>query len=194
MDWRHVDDLIAVGRKIFGAMLNLAVWNKSNAGQGSFYRSQHELIGIFRVGDESHKNNIELGRFGRSRSNVWSYPGVNTFGRGRMEALAMHPTVKPTAMVADALLDVTARGDAVLDQFAGSGTIFLAAEKIGRIAYGMEIDPRYVDVAIRRWQGVTKLEAVLVGDGRTFEEIEEARSKVTVDPPSLSQDQVNSHG
>jgi DNA modification methylase len=111
-----------------------------------------------------------------------------------MEALAMHPTVKPTAMVADALLDVTARGDAVLDQFAGSGTIFLAAEKIGRIAYGMEIDPRYVDVAIRRWQGVTKLEAVLVGDGRTFEEIEEARSKVTVDPPSLSQDQVNSHG
>lgn len=180
MDWRHIDDLIVVGRKIFGAMLNLAVWNKSNAGQGSFYRSQHELIGIFRVGEDPHKNNIELGSFGRNRSNVWNYPGVNTFGHQRLEALAMHPTVKPTAMIADALLDCTARGDAVLDQFAGSGTIFLAAEKVGRIAYGMEIDPRYVDVAIRRWQSLTKLDAVLVGDGRTFEEIEEARSKSPV--------------
>lgn len=194
MDWRHIDDLIVVGRKIFGAMLNLAVWNKSNAGQGSFYRSQHELVGIFRVGENPHKNNIELGSFGRNRSNVWSYPGVNTFGRQRLEALAMHPTVKPTAMVADALLDCTARGDVVLDQFAGSGTIFLAAEKVGRIAYGMEIDPRYVDVAIRRWQANSKLEAILVDDGRTFEEIEEARSKVTVDPPSLSRDRLNTHG
>lgn len=194
MDWRHIDDLIAVGRKIFGTMLNLAVWNKSNAGQGSFYRSQHELIGIFRVGEDPHKNNVELGSFGRNRSNVWSYPGVNTFGRHRLEALAMHPTIKPTAMVADALLDCTARGDAVLDQFAGSGTIFLAAEKVGRVAYGMEIDPRYVDVAIRRWQNVTKLEATLVNDGRTFEEIEEARSKVTIDTSPASQDRVDTHG
>ncbi len=194
MDWRHIDDLIVVGRKIFGAMLNLAVWNKSNAGQGSFYRSQHELVGIFRVGEEPHKNNIELGSFGRNRSNVWTYPGVNTFGRQRLEALAMHPTVKPTAMVADALLDCTARGDAVLDQFAGSGTIFLAAEKVGRIAYGMEIDPRYVDVAIRRWQGVTKLEATLADDGRTFEEIEEIRLKVPIDASAVSSVRVNTDG
>jgi DNA modification methylase len=158
-------------------MLNLVVWNKTNAGQGSFYRSQHELIGVFRVGDHSHKNNIDLGRFGRNRSNVWTYAGANTFGRGRMEALAAHPTVKPTALVADALLDCTARGDAVLDQFAGSGTIFLAAEKVGRIAYGLEIEPRYVDVAIMRWQQLTKLEATLEDDGRSFEEISQARAR-----------------
>ena len=133
MDWRHVGDLIEVGRELYGDMLNLVVWNKSNAGQGSFYRSQHELIGVFRVGGRAHHNNVELGRFGRNRSNVWTYAGVNTFGRGRMEALAAHPTVKPVALVADALLDCTARGDVVLDQFAGSGTTILAAEKVGRI-------------------------------------------------------------
>ncbi len=182
MDWRHIDDLIAVGRKLYGAMLNLVVWNKSNAGQGSFYRSQHELIGVFRVGESPHKNNVELGRFGRNRSNVWTYPGVNTFGTDRLKTLASHPTVKPTAMVADALLDCTSRGDVVLDQFAGSGTIFLAAEKVGRIAYGMEIDPRYVDVAIKRWQSVTKREATLEGDGRTFEEVSAIRTKPPDEP------------
>ena len=175
IDWRHVTDLISVGRKIYGDMLNLVVWNKTNAGQGAFYRSQHELIGVFRVGEHSHRNNVELGRFGRNRSNVWTYAGVNTFGRGRMEALAVHPTVKPTALVADALLDCTTRGDAVLDQCAGSGTIFLAAEKVGRVAYGQEIEPRYVDVAIQRWQELTKLEATLDGDGRSFEEIKQTR-------------------
>ena len=133
--------------------------------------------GVFRVGEHPHKNNVELGRFGRNRSNVWTYAGVNTFGRGRMEALAVHPTVKPTALVADALLDCTARGDAVLDQCSGSGTIFLAADKVGRVAYGLEIEPRYVDVAILRWQQLTKLEATLEGDGRSFEEIKLARAK-----------------
>ena len=182
MDWRHVVDLVSVGRKHYDAMLNLVVWNKSNAGQGSFYRSQHELIGVFRVGEHPHKNNVELGRFGRNRSNVWNYAGVNTFGRGRMEALAAHPTVKPTALVADALLDCTARGDAVLDQCSGSGTIFLAADKVGRVAYGLEIEPRYVDVAILRWQQLTKLEATLDGDGRTFEEIKQARARLKDQP------------
>jgi ParB-like chromosome segregation protein Spo0J len=129
MDWRHIGDLIEVGRKLYGDMVNLAVWNKSNAGQGSFYRSQHELIGVFRVGAGPHRNNVELGRFGRNRSNVWTYPGVNAFGRGRMEALAAHPTVKPIALVADALLDCTARGDRVLDQFAGSGRPFWRRRK-----------------------------------------------------------------
>jgi DNA methylase len=122
-----------------------------------------------------HQNNVELGRYGRNRSNVWTYPGVNTFGRGRMDALTIHPTVKPVALVADALLDCTSRGDVVLDQFAGAGTTILAAEKVGRIAYAIEYEPRYVDAALGRWQRMTKLEAVLAGDGRTFEEITEDR-------------------
>ena len=184
MDWRHIGDLIEVGRDLYDAMLNLVVWNKSNAGQGSLYRSQHELVGVFRVGERQHRNNVELGRFGRNRSNVWNYPGVNTFGRDRMKALASHPTVKPVALVADALLDCTERGDVVLDQFAGSGTIVLAAEKVGRIACAMEYEPRYVDVAIQRWQSLTKLEATLAGDGRTFEEIAEARANPETPPRS----------
>jgi DNA modification methylase len=175
IDWRHVADLIEVGETLFGDMLNLVVWNKTNAGQGSFYRSQHELIGVFRVGAGPHRNNVELGRFGRNRSNVWTYPGVNTFARGRMEALATHPTTKPVALVADALLDSTTKGEAVLDQFAGSGTTILAAEKVGRIAYALEFEPRFVDAAIGRWQQMTKLEATLAGDGRSFEGVAIAR-------------------
>lgn len=181
MDWRHIGDLVAVGGELYDFMLNLIVWNKTNAGQGSFYRSQHELIGVFAVAGGTHRNNIELGRFGRNRSNVWTYAGINSFGQDRMEALRSHPTVKPTALVADALLDCTARGDAVLDQFVGSGTIFLAAEKVGRKGYGIEFEPRYVDVAVMRWQDATKRDAVLVDDGRTFADvsalrIEESRS------------------
>jgi DNA modification methylase len=178
MDWRHIADLIEVGcGGLYGEMLNLVVWNKSNAGQGSFYRSQHELICVFRVGDQSHRNNIELGRFGRNRSNVWTYGGCSSFGSVRDEALSIHPTVKPVALVADALLDCTARGDVVLDQFAGSGTLLLAAEKVGRVAYAMEFEPRYVDAGILRWQRLTKREAILAGDGRTFEEVSAARKK-----------------
>jgi DNA modification methylase len=179
MDWRHIADLIEVGREIYDTMLNLVVWNKSNAGQGSFYRSQHELIAVFRTGGHPHRNNVELGRFGRNRSNLWTYAGANTFGKDRMKSLAMHPTVKPTALVADALLDCTARGDIVLDQFAGSGTTILAAEKVGRIAYCLEYEPRYVDVGIQRCQQQTKLEATLEGDGRSFEEVGRARAKPT---------------
>jgi DNA modification methylase len=185
MDWRHIGDLIDVGGELYDAMLNLVVWNKSNAGQGSFYRSQHELIGVFRVGGHPHRNNVELGRFGRNRSNVWTYAGVNTFGRGRMEALAAHPTVKPVALVADALLDCTARGEVVLDQFAGSGTTILAAEKVGRIGFGIEYEPRYVDLAIQRWQRSTKLEATLAEDGRTFGDICAARA-IEHDAPGAS--------
>jgi ParB-like chromosome segregation protein Spo0J len=176
MDWRHIAELVSVGSALYGAMLNLVVWTKTNAGQGSFYRSQHELIGVFRIGDDPHRNNVELGRFGRNRSNVWAYAGVNSFGRDRMQTLAAHPTVKPVALVADALLDCTARGDLVLDQFLGSGTTLLAAEKVGRFARGIEYEPRYVDVAIERWQALTKLEAVLVDDGRTFDEVAEERA------------------
>ena len=171
MDWRHIDILMEVGRDIYSSMLNLVVWNKTNPGQGSFYRSQHELIGVFRVGEAPHQNNVELGRHGRNRSNVWTYPGVNSFGAGRDEALAMHPTVKPVALVADAMRDCTSKGDLVLDPFLGSGTTVMAAEKIGRRCFGLEYEPAYVDVAIRRWQAYAKADAILEGDGRTFDEI-----------------------
>jgi DNA modification methylase len=180
-DWRHVCDLIEVGNDLYESALNLVVWNKTNAGQGSFYRSQHELIGVFRVAGYPHQNNVELGRFDRNRSNVWTYAGVNSFGRDRLESLAAHPTVKPVAMVADALLDCTARGDIVLDQFAGSGTIFLAAEKVGRIGFGIEYEPAYVDVAVDRWQQWTKLEAILDGDGRTYEEVAKLRGHTSTE-------------
>jgi DNA modification methylase len=164
-DWRHIVELITAGRLIYDAMLNLCVWTKTNPGQGSFYRSQHELIGVFRVGNLGHQNNVELGRFGRNRSNVWPYPGVSGFGAGRLDMLAMHPTVKPIGLVADAMRDCTTKGDVVLDPFLGSGTTILAAEKIGRRACGLEFEPRYVDVAIQRWEAYTKAEAVLEGDG-----------------------------
>jgi DNA methylase/ParB-like nuclease domain len=175
IDWRHVEELIAAGHGVYSVMLNLCVWAKTNAGQGSFYRSQHELIGVFRVGTEQHQNNVELGRFGRNRSNLWTYAGANGFGTARTELLRMHPTVKPIALVADAMRDCTTKGDVVLDPFLGSGTTMLAAEKIGRRGYGLEFEPRYVDVSIRRWQAYTKLEAVLEGDGRTFAELEAER-------------------
>ena len=150
---------------------NLVVWTKTNAGQGSFYRSQHELIFVYKVGAGPHINNVELGRHGRNRSNVWTYPGGNTFRAGRMADLAAHPTVKPVALICDAIRDCSRRGDIVLDPFMGVGTTILAAERIGRRAYGIEIDPLYVDAAIRRWQAVTKRDAVLEATGKTFDEI-----------------------
>ena len=171
MDWRHVSELIEAGREIYGEMLNLVVWEKTAPGQGAFYRSAHELIGVFRVGDAKHLNNVELGRHGRSRSNVWHYAGVNTFRAGRMDELAVHPTVKPVAMVAEALKDCTRRGDIVLDTFAGAGTTILAGERVGRRAYSLEIEPKYVDVAIRRWQAFTRRDAVHADTGQTFEEV-----------------------
>jgi DNA modification methylase len=172
MDWRHIAQLITAGEQTYGEMLNLAVWAKSNAGQGSFYRSQNELVGVFRVGNAGHQNNVELGRHGRNRSNLWNYPGVNTFRCGRMDDLKLHPTVKPIALVADALKDCTRRGELVLDTFAGSGTTILAAERIGRRACAMEIDPSYVDVAIRRWQAFTGRDAVHAESGAAFEELD----------------------
>ncbi len=177
MDWRHIAELIDVGCELYEEMLNLVVWNKTNGGQGSFYRSQHELIGVFRVAGDKHRNNVDLGRFGRNRSNVWTYAGVNTFGRERLKDLASHPTVKPIAMVADALLDCMGKGDIVLDPFLGSGTTLLAAEKVGRIGFGIEYEPAYVDVAIRRWEETTRLQAILEEQDLTFEEIQAVRHK-----------------
>ncbi len=162
MDWRHIDDLSQVASEIYGARLNICVWNKSNAGMGSLYRSKHEFVFVYRVGSEPHLNNVELGKHGRNRTNVWDYASVNTLAGSRREDLALHPTVKPTAMVADAIQDVTRRGDLVLDLFLGSGTTLLAAERSGRRFRGIEIDPAYVDVALERWQAMTNQEPVLL--------------------------------
>ena len=175
-DWRHVSEIIEAGRLVYDEVLNIVVWVKSNAGQGSFYRSRHEFIVVFRVGKGPHLNNIELGRHGRSRSNVWNYAGVNAFRAGRMEELRSHPTAKPVTLVADATRDCTRRGDVVLDTFSGSGTTIMAAERIGRRAYAMEIEPRYVDVAIRRWQAFTRKDAVHAVSGRTFDQLTAERS------------------
>jgi DNA modification methylase len=180
MDWRHIGELVEAGRVAYGTMLNLIAWVKSNAGQGSFYRSQHELIGVFRVGDSPHLNTIELGRHGRSRSNVWKYAGVNTFRSGRMDDLRAHPTIKPVALVADAIKDCTQRNQIVIDTFSGSGTTLLAAERVGRKARAMDLDPRYVDVAIRRWQAFTGRDAIHADSGLTFGEIAEQRTEAAV--------------
>jgi len=179
MDWRHIGELIEAGGKIYGDTLNMAVWVKSNAGQGSFYRSQHELIAVFRVGKEAHLNNIELGRHGRSRSNVWHYAGVNTFRAGRLDELKSHPTVKPVALVADCIRDCTRRGDLVLDTFCGSGTTILAAERVGRRAYTLELEPRFVDVAIKRWQAFSRKDAVHAEAGLSFDETAGQRGRVS---------------
>ncbi len=170
IDWRHIGELLEAGEAIYGSTLNIIVWVKTNAGQGSFYRSAHEFIVAFRVGDTAHLNTIELGRHGRSRSNVWSYPGANSFRAGRMDDLVAHPTVKPVALVADAMKDCTARGDIVLDTFCGSGTTILAAERAGRRGFAMEISPSFVDVAVRRWQLFTGKDAVHEATGLTFYE------------------------
>ncbi|MBN9558615.1 MAG: ParB N-terminal domain-containing protein [Alphaproteobacteria bacterium] len=164
MDWRHMDDVSAAGRTIYGDLLNLCIWHKSNAGMGSLYRSRHELIFVYRVGKTQHFNAVELGRHGRNRTNVWDYASVNSLKGSRREDLALHPTVKPTALVADAIQDVTRRGDMVLDIFLGSGTTLIAAERVGRRCRGIDIDPGYVDVAIDRWVAMTGKEPQLVGD------------------------------
>jgi DNA modification methylase len=181
MDWRHLNEMLAAGRNVFSELKNVVVWNKTNAGQGSFYRSQHEFIFVFKSGDAANLNNVELGKYGRNRSNVWTYPGVNTFRAGRMDDLAAHPTVKPAQLVADAMRDCTRRGDIVLDPFLGSGTTILAAERVGRKGYGIELNPLYVDAAIRRWQNFTKRDATLVTNGQTFDEVAAARSSLTGD-------------
>lgn len=181
MDFRHMGELLAAGKQIYDTLLNLCVWVKDNGGMGSFYRSQHELVFVFRQGRSPHRNNIQLGQFGRNRTNVWKYPGVNTFSRQSEEGnlLALHPTVKPVALVADAILDCSARGEIVLDSFLGSGTTLMAAERVGRICYGMEIDPLYVDVAIRRWQRLTGERAVNARNRKYFDD-QVSEEEVTV--------------
>jgi DNA modification methylase len=176
MDWRHIAEMLSAGRAVYSELKNLCVWNKSNAGMGSFYRSKHELVFVWKSGTAAHINNFELGQHGRHRTNVWDYAGVNTMRPGRMEELALHPTVKPVALVADAIKDCSRRGGLVLDPFCGSGTILIAAERTGRKARALEIDPIYVDVAVRRWQTYTGKSAVLAGSDESFETVAEQRS------------------
>jgi len=168
MDWRHMGELLHAGSAAFTELKNLCVWNKTNAGMGTFYRSQHELVFVWKIGSDPHLNTFGLGDKGRYRTNVWTYAGANTFRAGRMEDLSLHPTVKPVAMVADAIKDVTHRGHIVLDVFAGSGTTLVAAERVGRQARLLEIDPAYCDIAIRRWEKQTGKSATLLRTGHTF--------------------------
>jgi DNA modification methylase len=175
IDWRHVQQLLQAGAHAFTELKNICVWAKSNAGQGSFYRSQHEMVAVFKVGTATHVNSFELGQYGRTRSNVWQYAGVNTFKAGRSDELNWHPTVKPARLVADAMLDCSRRGSIVLDPFVGSGTSIVAGETVGRRVYGMDLDPQYVDVALRRFERFSGRDAVLEATGQTFAEVQAER-------------------
>ncbi len=179
MDWRHIAQLQAAAESAGGEVINLIVWDKKTGGMGSFYRSRHELILVVRKPGASHLNNVELGRHGRDRHNVWTYEGVNGFGKAKAATRAMHPTVKPLAMVRDALLDCSAKGDLILDLFGGSGTTLIAAEATGRRARMMELDPVYVDVIIRRFEDYTGKAAILAATGQTFAELRAERAAST---------------
>ncbi len=176
-DWKHLSEMMDAGESVYAEMKNLCVWAKDAAGMGSLYRSQHEFVFVFKVAGGAHQNHVQLGRFGRNRTNLWTYPSANSFARSADDAdlLAEHPTPKNVAMIADALMDVSSRGDIVLDPFLGSGSTVIAAERVGRVAYGLELDPRYVDLTIRRWQRATGRSAVQLELQCTFNELEEER-------------------
>ena len=168
IDWRHQRELIAAGDHIYNKLLNLCVWNKTNAGMGSLYRSKHELVLVFKVGKAPHINNVALGRYGRHRTNVWDYAGQNALNGTAKSKLSLHPTVKPVAMIADAIRDCSNRGGLVLDPFGGAGTTLIAAERTGRRARVIEIDPIFVDASIKRWQRLTGGTALHADSGQPF--------------------------
>ena len=190
IDWRHLYEAQTAGRSVYTELKNLCVWNKTNGGMGSLYRSKHELVLVYKSGTAPHINNVELGAHGRYRTNVWDYAGVNTFKAERQQELAMHPTVKPVAMVADALCDCSRHGGIILDTFAGSGTTLIAAERTGRVARCLDIDPYYVDVAVRRWQTMTGLDATDIATGETFNRLAARKRHAANDLPL----QENAHG
>jgi DNA modification methylase len=182
IDWRGYPTVHAAAVKLALKPLNLIVWSKTNAGMGSLYRSQHELLPLFKNGSAPHVNNIELGKRGRWRSNVWIYPGASSLGSDARRGLQDHPTVKPTAMLEDALLDLTDRGDIVIDPFLGSGSTLIAAEKTGRVCRGVELDPLYVDVIVRRFEASTGTAATLAETGETFEALGARRAREAAEP------------
>ncbi len=184
IDWRHLHDLERVCRQYYTDQLNLVVWAKTNGGMGSLYRSQHELVLVYKNGTAAHINNVHLGKYGRNRTNAWTYEGVNTINPDRRGDLELHPTVKPVALVGDAIRDCSKRNGIVLDLFLGSGTTVIAAEQTGRLCYAMELDPRYVDTAVRRWEAFTGGKARHGESGLTFEDMALVRhSKVPLLPP-----------
>jgi DNA modification methylase len=188
MDWAHVPELISAAQSAAIDMINLCVWIKQNAGMGGLYRSQHELVFVFKLGSGRHRNNVQLGAYGRHRTNVWAYASGSGFGRAGEEGrlAALHPTVKPIGMVADAILDVTRRGDIVLDPFLGSGTTLMASERTGRRCRGLELDPLYCDVIIRRWQTYTGAQARLAETGQSFDIVAMERTSIGVDEGAVS--------
>jgi DNA modification methylase len=183
MDWRHMGELLKAGQVVFSELKNLCVWNKTNGGMGTFYRSKHELVFVFKVGTAPHTNTFGLGDSGRYRTNVWDHAGVNTLRPGRSEDLAMHPTVKPVALVADAIKDCSKRGEIVLDPFGGSGTTLIAAEKTGRVARLVEFDPTYCDTILRRFERVTGKQATCAASGMSFEDVAQERAS----PPMIEE-------
>lgn len=176
MDWRHLVEVQTAGHKVFEELKNVCIWNKKNAGMGAFYRSKYELVFVFKKGKAQHINTFGLGDGGRHRTNVWDYAGVSGLSRTGQEEIAMHPTVKPVAMIVDALKDVSGRGAVVLDNFAGSGSTLIAAEKCARRARLIEYDPKYCDTIVRRWQNYTGKKAKLSGSGIAFEDVELERT------------------
>lgn len=174
MDWRHVEEMMAAGRQVYSSFLNLCVWAKDNGGMGTFYRSQHELVFVWKVGEAAHLNTVELGKNGRYRTNVWSYRGVRKTGAA--SELAMHPTVKPAPMIMDAIKDASRRGEIVLDCFGGSGSTLIAAQKTKRRARLIEYEPTYCEVTIKRWESLTKKQAVLEATGETFSQVATRRN------------------
>jgi DNA modification methylase len=184
MDWRHMGELLNAGQAVFSELKNLCVWNKTNGGMGTFYRSKHELVFVFKVGTTAHTNTFGLGDSGRYRTNVWDYAGVNTLRAGRSEDVAMHPTVKPVALVAEAIKDCSRRGEIVLDPFGGSGTTLIAAEKTGRLARLIEFDPAYCDTILRRFERVTGKQATQAVSGTSFEEVAQERAA----PPAAAEE------
>jgi DNA modification methylase len=182
MDWRHMGELLSAGEVVFSELKNVCVWNKTNGGMGSFYRSKHELVFVFKVGSAPHTNTFGLGDTGRYRTNVWDFAGVNSLRSGRTEDLAMHPTVKPVALVAEAIKDCSRRGGIVLDPFGGSGTTLIAAEKTGRLARLVEFDPAYCDQILRRYERVTGKQAKLATTEQSFEAVAEERGPISVRP------------
>lgn len=186
MDWRHMGELLEAGAAAFTELKNLCVWNKTNGGMGTFYRSKHELIFVFKIGTAAHTNSFGLGDTGRYRTNVWDYPGVSSMSAHRREDLTMHPTVKPTALVADAIRDCTKRGEIVLDCFGGSGTTLIAAETCGRRARLIEYDPIYCDTIVTRWERLTGKQAKLAKTGESFEDAMERRVSGVSAPDNMS--------
>jgi DNA modification methylase len=186
MDWRHMGELLKAGEAVFSELKNLCVWNKTNGGMGTFYRSKHELVFVFKVGTAAHTNTFGLGDSGRYRTNVWDFAGVNTMRAGRSEDLAMHPTVKPVALVAEAIKDCSRRGEIVLDPFGGSGTTLMAAQKTGRLARLIECDPVYCDTILRRFERVTGKQATHAVSGKSFEDV----SQESAAQPSTSEERL----